>query len=56
MMKKIQCFLSGLPTFYKDCIIFNTASTLDKAIKKDKIIYDKNKRRVDLHKTWKGRV
>lgn len=53
---KIQFFLSGLTTFYKYYIRFNTPSTFKEDIKKGKMMYQKNKGRVDLQKTQKRRV
>ena len=53
---KIQCFLNGLPTFYRDSKIFNRPRTLEGYIEKEKITYEKNKGKVDLHKTLKGIV
>lgn len=42
---KIQQFLSGLPSFYKDVIQFDEPKTLEKTIQKDKYLYDQNKGR-----------
>jgi hypothetical protein len=40
---KIQRFLSGLPSFYKDKIQFDEPRTLADAIRKDKYMYEKGK-------------
>ena len=37
---KIQIFLSGLPTFYKENIKYDEPKTLTEAIKKDKYLYE----------------
>ena len=38
---KIQRFLSGLPTFYKEKIRYDEPNTLTEAIRKDKYMYEK---------------
>jgi hypothetical protein len=40
---KIQRFLSGLPSFYKDKIQLDEPKNLEESIKKDKYLYDQNK-------------
>ena len=50
---KIQCFVSGIPQAYKDRIEFDEPRTLEEAIRKAKYCYDQNKRKPDIHKTWK---
>jgi hypothetical protein len=37
---KIQMFLSGLPTFYKENIRYDEPKTLTKTIRKDKYLYE----------------
>ena len=37
---KIQIFLSGLPTFYKEKIKYDEPKTLTEAIRKDKYLYE----------------
>ena len=37
---KIQKFLSGLPSFYKDKIHFDEPRTLEAAMMKDKYLYE----------------
>jgi hypothetical protein len=37
---KIQRFLSGLPTFYKEKINYDEPKTLTEAIRKDKYLYE----------------
>ena len=50
---KIKIFLSGLPTFYRDKIQYDTPKTLKEVIGKEKHLYklDKNKE----HKNLKDR-
>ena len=50
---KIQCFLSGMPTFYKDRINYDELITLKECIRKAKFLYEQGKNRQDLHKSWK---
>jgi hypothetical protein len=42
---KIQRFLSGLPTFYKEKIKYDEPKTLTEAIRKAKYVYEKGQRR-----------
>jgi hypothetical protein len=49
---KIQRFLSGLPSFYKDKIQFDEPKTLEEAIRKDKYLYEQNKGRPSFQKAW----
>jgi hypothetical protein len=45
---KIQRFLSGLPTFYKENIKYDEPKTLTEAIKKDKYMYAKGQGKESL--------
>jgi hypothetical protein len=40
---KIQRFLSGIPSFYKEKIQYNDPKTLTEAIRKAKYLYEKGK-------------
>ena len=50
---KIQIFLSGLPTFYRDKIRYNMPRTLKEVIEKEKHLYklDKNNKNKNLKDT-----
>ena len=52
---KIQCFISGLPQYYKDRIGFDEPRTLEEAIRKAKYCYYQNKGKPSIHKAWKGK-
>jgi hypothetical protein len=52
---KIQIFLSGLPTFYKEKIKYDEPKTLTEAIKKAKYLYGKGQGRESLQKYWKDK-
>jgi hypothetical protein len=52
---KIQRFLSGLPSFYKDKIQFDEPKTLEETIRKEKYLYDQNKGREVFQKSWKDK-
>ena len=45
---KIQRFLSGLPSFYKDRIQFDEPKTLEVAIRKAKHMYEQSKGKIDF--------
>jgi hypothetical protein len=49
---KIQRFLSGVPSFYKDKIQFYEPNTLEEAIRKAKYLYEHNKGRPSFQKAW----
>jgi len=53
---KIQHFLSGLPTYYKDNIYYDEPKNLEEAIRKAHYLYEQSKRRVDMRESWKGKV
>lgn len=53
---KIQCFLSGLPVYYKDEIRYDEPMTLDEAIRKAYYLYEKAKGRMNVRASWKGKV
>jgi hypothetical protein len=46
---KIQRFLSGLPSFYKDKIQYDEPKTLIETITKDKYMYEQSKGREYFH-------
>ena len=50
---KIQIFLSGLPTFYRDKIQYDMPKTLKEVIEKEKHLYklDKNNKNKNLKDT-----
>jgi hypothetical protein len=50
---KIQIFLSGFPSFYKENIKYDKPRTLTEAIKKDKYLYEQGQGRESLQKYWK---
>ena len=50
---KIQRFLSGLPTFYKEKIKYDEPKTLTEAIRKDKYLYEQGQGRESMQKYWK---
>ena len=52
---KIQRFLSGLPSFYKENIRYDEPKTLIEAVRKDKYLYEKGQRRESLQKSWKDK-
>jgi hypothetical protein len=52
---KIQRFLSGLPTFYKEKIKYDEPKTLTKAIWKAKYMYEQGQGRKSLKKSWKDK-
>jgi len=52
---KIQRFLSGLPSFYKDRIQFDEPKTLEVAIRKAKHMYEQGKGKTDFRKSWQGK-
>ena len=52
---KIQCFLSGLPQYYKDIIEFYEHRTLEEAIRKAKYCYEQSKGKPNHHKTWEDK-
>jgi hypothetical protein len=52
---KIQRFLSGLPSFYKETIQNDEPITLTKTIMKAKYLYEQGKGRESLQKYWKDK-
>jgi hypothetical protein len=52
---KIQIFLSGFQSFYKEKIKYDEPKTLTKAIKKDKYMYEQGQGRESLQKSWKDK-
>ena len=52
---KIQRFLSGLPSFYKDRIQYDEPKTLEEAIRKAMHVYEQNKGKTDFRKSWKDK-
>lgn len=53
---KIQCFMSGIPSFYRDIRSYDEPPTLKETIRKAKCMYEKSKGREDMHKAWKGEI
>jgi hypothetical protein len=53
---KIQRFLSGLPTFYKEKISYDEPKTLIETIRKAKYMYDQGHGRESLQKYWKDKM
>jgi hypothetical protein len=49
---KIQRFLSGLPSFYKNKIQFDEPKTLAETIRKAKYLYEQSKGRETFQKSW----
>jgi hypothetical protein len=52
---KIQIFMSGLPSFYKDNIQYDEPRNITKTIIKSKYMYEKGKGRESFHKSWKDK-
>ena len=52
---KIQRFLSGLPSFYKDRIQFDEPKMLEVAIRKAKHMYEQSKGKVDFRRSWQDK-
>ena len=52
---KIQIFLSGLPTFYKEKIKYDEPKTFTEAIRKAKYMYEQGQGRESLQKSWKDK-
>jgi hypothetical protein len=53
---KIQRFLSGLPSFYKEKIQYDEPRTLTETImRNDKYLYEQGKGRESMHKSWKDK-
>jgi hypothetical protein len=52
---KIQRFLSGLSSFYKDKIQYDEPKNLTKTIRKGKYLYDQGKGYEYLQKYWKDK-
>lgn len=52
---KIQRFLSGSPSFYKDKIQFDERKTLEEAFRKANYLYDQSKDGENFQKTWKDK-
>ena len=52
---KIQCFLSGLPQYYKERIEFPEPRNMEEKIRKAKYFYEQSKGKPDYHKTWKDK-
>jgi hypothetical protein len=50
---KIQRFLSGPPSFYKDKIEFDEPKILEETIRKTKYLYEQGKGRETFQKSWK---
>jgi hypothetical protein len=52
---KIQRFLSGFPSFYKENIQYDEPRTLIESISKDKYLYEQGKGRESMKKYWKDK-
>jgi hypothetical protein len=52
---KIQRFLSGLPSFYKENIRYYEPKTLTETIKKDKYLYEQGQGKESMQKSWKDK-
>jgi hypothetical protein len=52
---KIQRFISGLPTFYKENIRYDDPKNLTGAIGKDKYMYEQGQEREFMQKSWKDK-
>ena len=52
---KIQRFLSGLPSFYKDQIQFDEPKTLEVAIRKAQHMYEQSKGKADFRRSWQSK-
>jgi hypothetical protein len=52
---KIQRFLSGIPSLYKNKIQFDELETLAETIRKAKHLYEKGKGRETFQKSWKDK-
>lgn len=52
---KIQRFLSGFPSFYKDRIQYDEPKSLEEAIKKAKHMYEKSKGKTDFRRSLKDK-
>ena len=53
---KIQRFLSGLPSFYKEKIQYDEPRTLTETImRNDKYLYEQGKGIESMHKSWKDK-
>jgi hypothetical protein len=52
---KIQRFLSGIPSFYKEKIQYDEPRTLTETIRKAKYLYEQGKGRESLQKYWKDK-
>jgi hypothetical protein len=51
----IHRFFSGLPSFYKDKIQYDEPRTLIETIRKNKYMYEKDKGKLFLHKSWRDK-
>jgi hypothetical protein len=52
---KIQRFLSGLPSFYKENIQYDEPRTLKETIRKAKYLYEQGKGKESMQKCWKDK-
>ena len=52
---KIQSFLSGIPSIYKEKIRYDEPKTLIEAIRKAKYLYEQGQGRESLQKSWKDK-
>jgi hypothetical protein len=52
---KIEMFLNGFSSFYKDEIQYDEPKTLKETMRKAKYLYEQGKGRESLHKSWKDK-
>jgi hypothetical protein len=52
---KIQSYLSGLPSFISDKILYDDSKTLEETIRKDKCLCDQQKARPTFQKSWEDK-
>jgi hypothetical protein len=53
---KIQCFLSGLPSFYSNKIQYENPNTLEETIGREGHLYEQSKGRLVLQKAWSDKI
>jgi hypothetical protein len=52
---KIQRFLNGIPSFYKENICYDEPKNLTKTIRKAKYLYEQGQGRESMQKSWKDK-
>jgi hypothetical protein len=53
---KIQRFLSGLPSLFNEKIQYDNYGTLEEAIKKENLLYEKRRGRLVFQRTWNDKM